>query len=390
MFTYPLASNTWDELEYRAILKILSTDRFTMGDYVEQFEADYANWAGSKYAVFCNSGSSANLLALSSLKYDPRFADRQNRKLVIVPSVSWSTTYMPVIQLGYELKFVDIEPNQLNLDPSQLENINPDEVFCIFAVNLLGVSCDYDKILGWANAHNIPVLEDNCESMGAKLNGKKTGSFGHIGTHSTFYSHHMATMEGGICITDDELTYEILKSLRAHGWVRNLKNPELFYKYFEKPADNLAEKFHFVLPGYNFRPTELQAAIGIEQIKKLDSFIENRQQNFDYLHQNLKHQSWLSLQEGIGEPSWFGFALMTETNDQRQRLAQTLMDASIETRPIVSGNMLRQPVFNLVDQAEHFPNAERVHHCGLMIGNHQIPIISEIDHLTEILQTFQP
>lgn len=386
---YRLASDTWNAAEYRAALEVLASGHFTMGDKVQEFEKAYASWQGSKFAVYCNSGSSANLLALSALYYDPRHLNSLHKKKVVVPAVSWSTTYMPIVQLGFELEFIDVEATTFNLNPEHLKALDPSEIFAVFAVNLLGVPCNYDEIKAWCLKHQIYLLEDNCESMGASVGGRKTGTFGAIGTQSTFYSHHMATMEGGICTTDDELTYEILKSLRAHGWTRNVENHELFYSHFTKPESALQEKFHFVLPGYNFRPTEMQAAIGKEQTKKLDEFIGNRIRNYSYFAQKLQEVEFLSMQSTYGEPSWFGFGLLVDDLVNRDDFAQFLVENGVETRPIVSGNMLRQPVFGRTDQAKHYRVAERIHNKGLMVGNHQQPIHEEIDHFFAICDAYR-
>lgn len=383
---YPLASNTWNENEYKAALTVLASGMFTMGSEVLNFEKNYAKWSGSNFAVFCNSGSSANLLALSAMKYDPRLSHLSGRKKIVVPSVSWSTTYMPVLQLGYDVQFIDVDEKTFNLDVTKVIELDPKEIAAVFAVNLLGVSCDYSLLIEWCEDNEIILLEDNCEAMGASLHGKKTGTFGRIGTHSTFFSHHMATMEGGICLTDDELTYEILKSLRAHGWVRNVSNESLFFSYFEKPQSKLEENFHFVLPGYNMRPTELQGAIGSEQLKKLDDFIVNRRMNHKFFADKLKNQNLLKAQSGIGEPSWFGFGLLLDDTLNRNQISQFLTENGIENRPIVSGNMLRQPVFGKITDAIKYPVAENIHKNGIMIGNHQYSIKSEIDYFFDVFE----
>ena len=230
---YPLASKTWDEAEYQAVMKVFGGDYYKMGSYCKQFEKAYAEWAGTKYAVFCNSGSSANLLAIAALRHDPRFLT-DKRDEIIVPAVSWSTTYYPVMQLGYKPIFVDICDKTFNIQIEDLEKKITPNTRAIFTVNLLGNPCDFGALKRLCEQHNLVLLEDNCESMGASYHGKKTGSHGLIGTQSTFFSHHICTMEGGICVTDDELTYELLKSLRAHGWIRDVENEALFYTYFEK------------------------------------------------------------------------------------------------------------------------------------------------------------
>lgn len=385
-YRYPLASSTWDSEEYRRALGVFSNDIFTMSDNVKEFQQKYAEWAGVKYSVFCNSGSSANLLALSALKYDPRLKHLHDKTKIIVPSVSWSTTYSPALQLGFDLQFVDVDPYTFNIDVNALKNIDTSDVFALFAVNLLGNPCDYSYLRAWCKEEDVLLLEDNCESMGATFGKKKTGSFGLVGTHSTFYSHHMATMEGGICTTDDELTYEILKSLRAHGWVRNVENKSLFYEYFEKPKSNFEENFHFVLPGYNFRPTEVSAAIGLAQLDKIDGFLNARRTNAIFMKEQTKNLDGIRLQECSSGSSWFGFGFVLDEGINRKEVLTTLDDAGIETRPIVSGNMVKQPCFKGYDDPEQYLGAEIIGNRGFMIGNHQKDISSEINIFIEIVR----
>lgn len=387
---YSLASKSWNETEYQAMMGVLSGDYYKMGAVCKKFEQDYAKWTGIKYAVFCNSGSSANLLALAAVRYDPRHKSDQ-RNEIIVPAVSWSTTYYPVTQLGYTPVFADVSAKTFNLSIEDVERKITPNTKAIFAVNLLGNPCDFDALKSLCSKYNLILLEDNCESMGAEYKGRKTGCHGHIGTHSTFFSHHISTMEGGICVTDDEFTFELIKSLRTHGWVRDVENKELFYKYFEKPESELYEFFHFVLPGYNFRPTEVQGALGIEQVKKLDGFIETRIKNIRYFESALKELNvdiHLQQEQPNGKSSWFGFGLLCPHQEARNSLVQTLNKNEIECRPIVSGNMLRQPVFAQFATPEDFPGAEKIHECGLMIGNHQFPIQNQIDYFISTLKEF--
>ncbi len=385
--SYQLASKSWDEKEYQAIMGVLSDDYYKMGSICKNFEEAYAEWNGAKYAVFCNSGSSANLLAVAAMHHDPRQA-QDERKEILVPAVSWSTTYYPITQMRYEPVFVDVSEASFNICIEDLKSKITSNTKAIFAVNLLGNPCNYKVIKSLCEEHNLYLLEDNCESMGAVYKEKKTGTLGNIGTHSTFFSHHMSTMEGGICVTDDELTYEIMKSLRAHGWVRDVDNKELFYSYFQKPKSDFDEFFHFVLPGYNFRPTEVQGAIGIQQIKKLDSFITARLENAMYLKSLLsQHHQRIHLQteEDGAVSSWFGFGLLFENQTAKNEAAQTLINNGVECRPIVSGNMLRQPVFSGYMKAEKLPGAEKIHDCGIMVGNHQFPIKEQISFLMDLL-----
>lgn len=388
---YPLASSSWESEEYQSILNVLSQDQYKMGQYCKRFETAFSEWVGVKYSVFCNSGSSANLLALSAMKYDPRLSN-DDRSEILVPAISWSTTYSPIIQLGFRPVFVDVCKKTFNIDIDDLESKITSRSRAIFSVNILGNPCNYNKIFLICAKHNLYLLEDNCESMGAVYFGKKTGSLGDISTHSTFFSHHISTIEGGVCTTDDELTYEILKSLRAHGWVRDIENKDLFYAYFDKPKNNFYESFHFVLPGYNFRPTEIQGAVGLAQLKRLDAFIENRISNYQFLCAamlgNEKIKFSLQEEEVGSKSSWFGFGLLFKNEKEKNDAIIKLNENNIECRPIVSGNIQKQPLISkmLMNKKNYLlPNANMIHESGVMIGNHQNPIKDKIIYFIEAI-----
>jgi CDP-6-deoxy-D-xylo-4-hexulose-3-dehydrase len=233
---------------------------------------------------------------------------------------------------------------------------------------------------------NILLLEDNCESMGAKYHGKHTGTFGVMGTFSTFFSHHMATMEGGLICTDDEELYHILISTRAHGWTRHLPKEN---KVANKSDNWFEESFRFVLPGYNLRPVEMSGAIGIEQLKKLPNFIEVRRKNaklFQALFQN--HKDFI-IQKEISDSSWFGFSLIIKPSSslKREDVVKILTDNNIDCRPIVTGNFARKEVMRFFDYEifEDLPNADYLDKQGLFVGNHQISLDKEIRYLSEVL-----
>jgi len=272
---YPLASSSWDSKEIKAIQSVIEKDMFTMGQNVANFETDFSKYIGAKYTVMVNSGSSANLLAVAALFYTKSPKIKKGDE-VIVPAVSWPTTYYPLYQYGLKLKFVDIDLHTLNFNLDALKRAISKQTKMILAVNLLGNSNDYHIINDLIKDKEIILIEDNCESMGAEFQNKKTGTFGLMGTFSTFFSHHMATMEGGLICTDDEELYHILLATRAHGWTRQLPKNN---KVANKSENWFEESFRFVLPGYNLRPVEMSGAIGVEQLKKLPDFIQQRKKN---------------------------------------------------------------------------------------------------------------
>ena len=385
MSNYKLASSTWNEKELNAIQTVIDKDMFSMGESVKKFEENFAKYLDSKYCVMTSSGSTANLLATAALFFT------KNPKLkrgdeVIVPAVSWSTTYFPLQQYGLKLKFVDIDLDTLNYDLNALEESISSSTKMIMIVNLLGNPNDFDKINDIIMGKDIFLIEDNCESMGAAFNGKQAGTFGIMGTFSTFFSHHIATMEGGFVTTDDEELYHILLSIRAHGWTRNLPKKN---KVSNKSDDWFKESFRFVLPGYNVRPLEMSGAIGIEQLKKLPKFLEIRRKNAEYFVKLFKNHTDFIIQRDIDKSSWFGFSLIIkpESNLIRKDVIKKLDDNKIECRPIVTGDFTQNEVMRFFEYTIHkeLTNAKYLHENGFFIGNQQIPIQKEINFLYNVL-----
>lgn len=385
MSNYKLASSTWDDKELKAIQSVIDKDMYTMGDSVKQFEKNFALFLDKKYCVMTSSGSTANLLATAALFYT------KNPKLkrgdeVIVPAVSWSTTYFPLQQYGLKLKFVDIDLETLNYDLKALKTAISDSTKMIMVVNLLGNPNDFDSINEMIKDKEIILIEDNCESMGALYKGKQAGTFGLMGTFSTFFSHHMATMEGGFVTTNDEELYHVLLSLRAHGWTRNLPKEN---HVSNKSDDWFTESFRFVLPGYNVRPLEMSGAIGIEQLKKLPGFIENRKKNAELFVKLFQNHPDFIIQRDIDKSSWFGFSLIIkpESTLKRINVINKLIDNDIECRPIVTGDFTQNEVMQYFDYEIHneLTNAKYLHENGFFVGNQQIDISEEINFLYQVL-----
>ncbi|EAJ0360538.1 DegT/DnrJ/EryC1/StrS family aminotransferase [Campylobacter lari] len=385
MKKYTLASSTWDEKEIQAIQDVIKSDIFTMGEKVAEFEKDFAAFVGSKYAVMTSSGSTANLIATAALFYTKNPKLRRGDE-VIVPAVSWSTTYYPLYQYGLKLKFVDIDLETLNYDLESLRNAISDKTKMIMMVNLLGNPNDFDVINDLIKGKDIILLEDNCESMGAEYKGKQAGTFGVMGTFSTFFSHHMATMEGGFVVTNDEELYHILLCLRAHGWTRNLPKEN---KIVNKSDDWFSESFRFILPGYNVRPIEMSGAIGIEQLKKLPIFLEYRRKNAKIFCDHFKNHPDFIVQREIGSSSWFGFSLIIkpESTLKRSEIIKKLEVNNIEYRPIVTGDFTQNEVMKYFDYEifGDLKNAKIIHSNGFFVGNHQMDIAEHIYHLKQVL-----
>jgi CDP-6-deoxy-D-xylo-4-hexulose-3-dehydrase len=386
--TWPLASSTWDKSEIIAILQKITEDRFTMGSSVKAMEEGFAKWNGSKFCIMVNSGSSANLLMIASLF----FIKDENKRLkpgdeIIVPAVSWSTTYFPLQQYGLKLKFVDVDRDTFNLNVTECKKAITHKTRGILAVNLLGNPCDYGQLSELCNSHDLVLLEDNCESLGCQFEGIKGGSLGLMGTHSSYFSHHFSTMEGGYVTTNNEELYHVLISLRSHGWTRHL--PRDNHVSGRKSDDPFEESFKFVLPGYNVRPLELSGAVGLEQLEKLEAFVEARRLNAKRFHEVFANNEAFRIQKETGSSSWFGFGLIVNPNRvARQRLLETLTKYSIEARPIVAGNFLRNPVVQYMDYAVQgdLPVANELHDSGLFLGNHHFDLSSQFEVLEKALK----
>lgn len=382
---YELAASSWDESELSAIRSVMDSGIYTMGRRVKEFEEAFARYLGSRHCVMVNSGSSANLLMVAALFY------RKERPLkrgdeVIVPAVSWSTTYYPLYQYGLHIKFVDIDRETLNIDLDALKAAITPRTRLIFAVNLLGNANDYDAIRGMIEGRDIALIEDSCESLGGEWGGRKLGTFGLAGSFSTFFSHHISTMEGGIVSTDDDEIYHILLSMRSHGWTRHLPMDNLVCKKSQNPFD---ESFRFVLPGYNVRPSEIAGAVGTQQLAKLPGFVSARRRNAERFIQLFGSDPRFSVQKEVGTSSWFGFSLLIrDPSISRSEVVSRLSAADIDTRPIVAGNFARKEVVKWFDCEipPSLPGADYVDSHGFFVGNHHFDICDRLEYLRDVLK----
>ena len=385
MSNYPLATSTWNKKELDAIQSVIKKDKYTMGHFVNEFEKKFGKYINRKYCVMVSSGSAANLLSIASLFYTKKPMLRSGDE-VIVPAVSWSTTYFPLQQFGLKLKFVDIDLNTLNYDLEELKSSITKSTKMIVTVNLLGNPNDFGRINEIIKNKKIIVFEDNCESLGAELKRKKTGTFGLLSTFSTYFSHHISTMEGGFVTTENKELYHILLSIRAHGWTRNLPKKNLV----SNKSDNwFDESFRFVLPGYNVRPVEMSGAIGLQQLKKLPNFIKKRRQNAKLFVSLFKNHPDFLIQQEIGKSSWFGFSLIIKPSSKKKRkqIISILDKNKVEYRPIVTGNFLRNSVLKYFNYEVHnsLKNANHLHDNGFFVGNSHEDLTKNIKFLKQIL-----
>jgi CDP-4-dehydro-6-deoxyglucose reductase, E1 len=382
---YELAVSTWGPEEIAAIQRVIASDRFTIGPNVATFEEQFATYHNRKYCVMVNSGSSANLVAVAALFYKK---DRplQRGDEVIVPAISWATTYHPLQQYGLKLKIVDIELNSINMDCRQLEAAMGPRTRAIMGVSILGNPAALDVMRRFADERGLYFIEDNCESMDAELAGKKAGTYGHLSTFSSFFSHHISTMEGGMVTTDDRELFELVKSMRAHGWVRDLPEDSVI---FDKRNDDFYEAYRFILPGYNVRPIELSGAIGVEQLKKLPSMTDKRRKNWALFQELFGGDNRFIIQRENGKSSAFSFTIVLnpEAGLARPKIMQALKAADIGYRIITGGCITRHDVIKHYDYecVDGLPNANLAHDQGFFVGNHPFDLTPQIERLREVL-----
>lgn len=385
---YELAASTWGKEETDAIQRVIDRDRLTMGDEVKAFQNEFAAYHGKRYGVMVNSGSSANLIAVASLCFKK---DRplQRGDEVIVPAISWSTTYHPLQQYGLKLRIVDVELETLNIDVSQLEAALTPKTRAIMAVSILGNPAALDVMRAFADKHGLYFIEDNCESLDAELNGKKAGTFGDVTTFSFFFSHHIATMEGGMVLTDDEELYHLLLALRAHGWTRDL--PAGPSPIFERRDEDFFEAYRFILPGYNVRPLEMSGAIGREQLKKLPGFTAERRKNLAVFQKLFGGDERFIIQRETGRSSTFSFTIILNPALKLDRKAAfaALTKADIGYRIITGGCILRHDVMKFYDyeMVGEVKNAFTAHDWGFFVGNQPFDISDRIEKLYSVLDS---
>ncbi len=384
-YNYPLLSNTLSKEDINAAKKVLDSRMITMSKKTHDFEKRFAKYLGVKFALMVNSGSSANLLAISLLVNPQRKKKLLPGDEVLIPVVCWSTSLWPIVQNNLKPVFVDIDLKNLNLDLEKLSRSLSSKTKAIMCVHVLGLCADMDFIVNFAKKNNLIIIEDTCESLGSKFNNKLLGSFGTVGTFSFYYSHQITSGEGGMIVCNSKEDYEILYALRAHGWSRCPTNK----KKIEKKYPQLDSRFIFINSGYNLRPTDIQAAIGLSQFRKKDIFKNNRNYNRELIIKEVmqsgkfKNQiEFLECSKKI-DPSWFGLAVLINKQYVKKKFKylKYLSEKKIETRPIISGNFINQPaikLYKLNKNKKKYNNAQVVENLGFFIGLHTKIITSNL------------
>jgi CDP-6-deoxy-D-xylo-4-hexulose-3-dehydrase len=375
---------------FAAVETLLSTFT-TMGKKVRAFEKQYAEYVGMEHGVMSNSGSSANLLAVAALAnpFTPNHLKAGDE--VIVPALSWSTTIWPLVQHNMVPVFVDCDLNDLNLDLKKLEQAIGPKTRAIKLVHVYGNPCNMDVIMALARKHNLFVIEDCCEAMGSFYKGQSVGSFGNVGTFSFFFSHHISTLEGGISVTNDFDLTETMRVLRAHGWSREADEHK---KYVEK-YPHIDPRFIFINQGYNLRPTEVNAAMGMHQLPKLDDFIDNRRETAAFYLQHLaQYKEFFRFQQETpqGKHVWFGFPIILhdDTPFTVKDITAFMQKNHIETRPIIAGNMARHPAFEMFEHriSGNLDAADTVMQQGFAFACHHAVDQSAREYVAGVIDTF--
>ena len=369
--TYPLSADSFSDDDLIEGIKIILSKRLTMSKVTKKFEEEFAKFIGSKYALMVNSGSSANLLAMFALVNPLSRYKIKNGDECLVPALCWSTSLWPIVQAGLKPKFVDVDPKNLNISIKDLKKKISKKTKILMNVHILGNCSEMREISKICKKNNITIVEDTCESLGSKYKKNFLGTFGDFGTFSFYYSHQITSGEGGMIVCNDTKNYKILHSLRSHGWDRGISGSN--------------NSFNFINSGFNLRPTDVSAAIGISQFKRLNKFKKIRSQNRKKIIQTLKRsKNWKNQFEFINpikhlDPSWFGLPILINKKflKNKKNFLKYLNKNGIENRPIISGNFLNQPaikVYKLNPNNEKFLGAQEIEDRGFFIGLHINPI----------------
>jgi CDP-6-deoxy-D-xylo-4-hexulose-3-dehydrase len=372
-FIYPLLEDPYRKKDLVSAIEVIKTGRITIGKHTINFERKFSKKINTNFSVMVNSGSSANLLALQCLINPYRKNRLKSGDSVLIPSVCWSTSLWPIIQSGLKPVFVDVDIKTLNLDLDDLSKKINKHTKALMLVHVLGNSTNMDKLMQILQKNKIILIEDTCESLGSKFKNKYLGTFGEFSSFSFYSSHQISSGEGGMICCKNFDDYEIIKSLRSHGWSRDLINA----KKISTQNRHLDSRFIFYNSGFNLRPTDVSAAIGYSQFKDMNKLINIRNINRNKIVSSLKQNPKINNNFYFIEPnkntkpSWFGIPILIKNENNRKKFLYNLEKRGVETRPIISGNFLRQPSvikYNLVNKKSKFHNSDIINNKGFFIG----------------------
>ena len=365
-FSYPLLTDGYSSSDLQEAAKVLLSGRLTMSNITKKFEKYFAKRIGSKFALMVNSGSSANLLAIFCLINPLRKKRLKRGDECIVPALCWSTSLWPIIQAGLKPVFADVNLKTFTLDLETIKKKINKKTKMVMILNVLGNCSEMEKIKKYLNKKKILLIEDSCEALGSKYKKKYLGTFGDFGTYSFYYSHQITSGEGGMIVCNSKDDFNILKSLRAHGWDREINKKNI-------------KNFNFINEGFNLRPLDITAAIGFNQFKRLSQLKNTRAKNRNNLVKSIKSSkkwqnqySFFNPQKNL-DPSWFGFPLMinNKSTSSKKKFLKYLNKNKIETRPIISGNFTNQPAikkYNIKYNKNDLKNSQEIEDRGFFIG----------------------
>ncbi|HRY28824.1 MAG TPA: DegT/DnrJ/EryC1/StrS family aminotransferase [Elusimicrobiota bacterium] len=380
---YHLAEDTIDNQDINSLIEWLKGGpRLTKSRLTVEFEKKWGEWLGLPYSVFCNSGSSANLL----MYYVLSISGRLKNKKVIVPSVGWVTSIAPAIQFGFEPVMCEADKDTFGLDLDHLETLlkkhNPSTVFM---VQVLGVPHKMKELMALRQKYGFFLLEDACAAIGASIDGKKAGSFGDMGSFSFYFGHQMSTIEGGMVSTPDKQFRDLLLMMRSHGWSKDLDREDheaLVKKY---GIDDFHTPFVFYEPGFNVRNTDLGAFLGLRQVAKLDWIISRRQENHALYKKHLGDKFTIQKALPGAVVCSISFGALAKDTEERRRIVKALENNGIETRIFSAGNLGLHPFwYNRYGKAS-FPMADRIHHCGFFLPNNPSLRPQDVDAISGVV-----
>ena len=389
---YPLLDDAFSFEDLMKGIEIILSKKITMGEVTHNFENEFAKYLNVKHALMTNSGSSANLLAAFALVNPKKKNFLKRGDEFIIQSLCWSTSLWPMIQAGLKPKFIDVNIDSFNIDCEEFFKIASKKTKALMLVHVLGNSSKISLISKYCKNNKIYLIEDTCESLGSKYQNKFLGTFGDFGTYSFYYSHQITSGEGGMLVCNSKEDYDIIYSLRSHGWDRGIGNNK----------KNLPT-FNFINSGFNLRPTDIAASIGLNQFKRLNHFKKVRSQNKEKIIKSLinskkwNNQYTFFKQVKNLEPSWFSFPLIINNTNitKKNKFLSFLRENKIETRPIISGNFMNQKsidLYKLNEKKQKFKNAQKIEDTGFFIGLHTQPIedkmLKKITHYLLMVDSF--
>jgi CDP-6-deoxy-D-xylo-4-hexulose-3-dehydrase len=377
-----LVNNTISSTEIDDLCRWLQTyPQLTKGEITERFEDQWSSWLGSKYSVFVNSGSSANL----AMAHVSKISGLLKNDTIIAPCLCWATTISPFMQLGFNIVLCDTDRRNLGMDPVHFEKLcEQHKPSCVILTHILGFPNDMEQILKICKAYDVLVLEDTCESVGSKFNGKHLGLFGAMSSFSTYFGHHFSTIEGGLVSTNSFELYELLKSIRSHGWSRDLSNSTKKQLQEKYSIDTFNDMYTFYHSGFNIRSTDLQAFFGISQLKSLDHKNSIRYKNLISYDSLIDNSFWKIDLAQFDFISNFAYPII---HPKKIEIASALISANIECRPLVCGNIGKQPFYSSVYGLNKYDFADIVHEYGLYVPNHPDLTHSDIEHISNIVNS---